>query len=200
MNIINDESFIRGATDQVFGFLSRYCTITEKDKEVFQSQLEFIEIDKNEIFSKQGDIENYMYCIFEGAVRKFAVSEEKEYTLGFHFPVSFFSSYTSFIMQVPSNLNMQTLTKVILCRISAKNMAILYATAPNAEKIGRKMIELAYIDREQKDIKLQVQGAKNNYLDLLVSSKDLIQKIPQKYIASYIGITPQSLSRIRKNI
>lgn len=200
MRKLDDEDYISSAVNNVFGFLSKFCDVTEKDKEVFRELLEFIELDKNTTFSYQGNTENYMYCLFEGLIRKFVATDDKEYTLGFHFPVSFFTSYTSFIMNSPSKFNMQTLTNVRLGRISKENMAVLYKEAPNAERIGRKMIELAYIDREQKDIKLNTEDAKTNYLDLLHSSNNLIQEIPQKYIASYLGITPQSLSRIRKDI
>lgn len=79
-------------------------------------------------------------------------------------------------------------------------MGILYKEAPNAEKFGRKMIELAYKDRELKDIELNTQDAVQNYKKLLETNKKLVQQIPLKYIASYLGIAPQSLSRIRKQI
>lgn len=200
MKEIIDVNYISAVSKNVHNFIAAHVPLTPIDWEIFFNQLEFFELEKNEIISNQGDVENYMYCIFEGVVRKFNHTKEKEYTLGFQFPVSFFTSYSSFIMRIPSMMSLQALSYVRLARISYQNMQTLYKDAPNAEQIGRKMIELNYVDREIKEVKLNTLDAKENYLDLLATNKLLVQQIPQKYIASYLGITPQSLSRIRKHI
>jgi sugar diacid utilization regulator len=78
-------------------------------------------------------------------------------------------------------------------------MQSLYDESKNAERVGRKMIELIYMQREMKELQLHSRTAEDYYCDLLRTNKELIQQIPQKYLASYLGITPESLSRIRKN-
>ena len=79
-------------------------------------------------------------------------------------------------------------------------MEELYRKAPGAERIGKSMIERLYIMREEKEISFATQSAEQNYLDLLKTQPELIMQIPQKYIASYLGITPESLSRIRSRL
>ncbi len=200
MNIIEDKIFKSHVLAKIRDHISQYVDTVEKDWEVLASLIELVELECNEILLKQGEEAKYMYCIFEGVVRKFSNYDEKEYTLSFHFPVAFFNSYASFVTNTPSKIGMQAISRVKLARISKENMGILYRDAPNAQQIGLKMIELVHIANQQKEIKLNTQSVEQNYLDLLEKNRDLIQNIPGKYIASYLGIAPESLSRIRKRI
>jgi len=186
--------------DQIRGFINKITPITDTDWRLFEKRLVYKEYQKNEILLHTGDIEAYIYFMVEGITRIFQYKNDIEYTLRFNFPISAFNSYVSFISQTPSLISVETLTEIKVFRMTYQNMQSLYDESKNAERVGRKMIEYIYIQREMKELQMHSRTAEDYYCDLLKTNKELIQQIPQKYLASYLGITPESLSRIRKNI
>ncbi len=184
---------------QIRGFINSIAPITDQDWHLFEKRLIYKEFSKNEILLNAGDIEQYIYFMTEGITRIFQHKNDTEYTLRFNFPISAFNSYVSFISQTPSLISVETLTNIKVFRMSYQNIQSLYDESKNAERVGRKMIELIYMQREMKELQLHSRTAEDYYCDLLRTNKELIQQIPQKYLASYLGITPESLSRIRKN-
>ncbi len=185
--------------NQIRGFINSIAPITDQDWHLFEKRLIYKEFSKNEILLYAGDVEQYIYFMTEGITRIFQHKNDTEYTLRFNFPISTFNSYVSFISQTPSLISVETLTNIKAFRMSYQNMQSLYDESKNAERVGRKMIELIYMQREMKELQMHSRTAEDYYCDLLKTSKELIQQIPQKYLASYLGITPESLSRIRKN-
>lgn len=185
--------------NQIRGFINSIAPITDQDWNLFEKRLIYKEFSKNEILLYAGDVEQYIYFMTEGITRIFQHKNDTEYTLRFNFPISTFNSYVSFISQTPSLISVETLTNIKAFRMSYQNMQSLYDESKNAERVGRKMIELIYMQREMKELQMHSRTAEDYYCDLLKTSKELIQQIPQKYLASYLGITPESLSRIRKN-
>jgi CRP-like cAMP-binding protein len=185
--------------NQIRGFINSIAPINDQDWHLFEKRLIYKEFSKNEILLHAGDVERYIYFMTEGITRIFQHKNDTEYTLRFNFPISVFNSYVSFISQTPSLISVETLTNIKAFRMSHQNMQSLYDESKNAERVGRKMIELIYMQREMKELQLHSRTAEDYYCDLLRTNKELIQQIPQKYLASYLGITPESLSRIRKN-
>lgn len=200
MRKVNEIAYIKKMMDCFRTFINSYVSIGEEDWEVFASVIEFREYENHEIILQQGQIEDCIYCICDGVARKYTVQSEKEYTFSFNFPVSFFSSYISFSNQKPSEMSIQAVTKVRLGAIHFDNMKKLYQQAPNASEIGIKMLELAHQVNVEKEISQNTHTAEDNYRQLLKTHPELVQQIPGIYIASYLGITPESLSRIRKRI
>ena len=147
--------------------------------------------------SETDEVENYMYFLVEGVTRICHFKNESDYTLRFNFPISIFNSYASFISRTPSLVCVEALTDLKLFRMSYHDMQTLYNESPIAERIGRRMVELLYVQREMKELLIHTRTAEDYYNELIKNSKELIKEIPQKYIASYLGITPESLSRIR---
>ncbi|MCD4773460.1 MAG: Crp/Fnr family transcriptional regulator [Bacteroidales bacterium] len=187
--------------NQIRGFINSVVPITDKEWERFDRRLIYKEYQKNEQILHAGKVENYIYFLVEGVTRIFHYNKNDiEYTLRFNFPISVFNSYVSFISRTPSMVNIDALSDVKSFRISYDNMQSLYKGSALAERVGRRMIELLYIQREIKEIQMHSKTAEDFYFELANNNKDLIQQIPQKYLASYLGIAPESLSRIRKNL
>lgn len=145
-------------------FILQHVKINDHDWQEFSKILEYKEFSKNSFLTKNGEVENYLYFLIEGAVRLFNKFENHEYTLRFNFPNSFFNAYASFISRSPSYLSIQTLTPVKVFRIRYENLENLYSISKNAEKVGRKMLEYFYLQREFKEIELHTKSAEENYL------------------------------------
>ena len=185
---------------QIREFLNRIVPFSDDDWALFNSRLAFKEFEKNELLLRAGEVENFMYFLVDGVTRIFQNKNDIEYTLRFNFPITPFNSYASFIKQTPSIINVEAITNVKVLRVSYNDMQSLYDESKMAERLGRRLIELLYVQKEMKELQMHSKTAEDYYSELLKANDSLVQHIPQKYLASYLGITPESLSRIRKKI
>ena len=120
--------------------------------------------------------------------------------MAFMFENDYVSAYYSFLSRRPSLMAIQALTPVIVYSMSEKDLDRLCNESKNAERIGRLNAERIYRRKEEREISLLTMSATERYTELLKRSPQLFQQIPLKYIASYLGIQPESLSRIRKQL
>jgi len=181
-------------------FIESVVPISQLDWDEFEKRLFYKSFSKNELISRAGEVENYIYFMYEGVSRIFQQKNGMEYTLRFNFPISVFNSYASFITRTSSLINVEAVSSIKTYRMSWNDMQTLYDSAPMADRIGRRMIELLYVQREMKELQMYSKTAEDYYKELITSNEKLTELIPQKYLASYLGITPESLSRIRKKI
>jgi len=182
---------------QLHAFINNLVNINKADWEIFNKHLHFKEYDKNEVLQRAGETENYMYFLVEGVTRIFHINDNIEYTLRFNFPISAFNSYASFISRTPSLVNVEAISNVKVFRISHYDLQNLYEISKTAERVGRRMIEYLYVLREIKEIQMHSKTAEDYYFELIRNNKQLTEQISQKHLASYLGITPESLSRIK---
>ncbi|MNE35439.1 Fumarate and nitrate reduction regulatory protein [compost metagenome] len=156
--------------------------------------------DKRDFLLKAGDIEKNMWWIASGAVRMFYENDGEEIDTQFSFENTFVTSCASLLSHNPSIYSIQALENTEVLAISKENLDQFYDHSKNAERLGRLSLERQFLAKEERDRSLRADSATDRYLQLLQSQRDLAQRVPQKYIASYLGITPESLSRIRKNL
>lgn len=168
-------------------FLSRYFT-----------EVHFA---KNELITRAGEVEHSLYYLSEGIVRFFYYNPttDKETTVDILFADQFFMSYVSFVKTEPSLFSIQALKEVTAYKIGREHLNILVQQQEYLQ-IKADILEHLLIDKMQREAQFLLQSPEEIYLNLLEKDPKLIQNIPLKYIASYIGITPQALSRIRKRI
>jgi len=185
---------------QIRGFLSSIVPFSDNDWNLFNKRLIYKEFKKNDLILRTGEVENFMYFLVDGVSRIFQYKNDIEYTLRFNFPITPFNSYASFITQTPSIINVEAITDVKVLRISYNDMQSLYDESKMAERLGRRLIELLYVQREIKELQMHSKTAEDYYSELVKSNEELTGQIPQKYIASYLGITPESLSRIKRKL
>ncbi len=176
------------------------CSINQTDWDFFSSKLHKENLKKKSKIIKIGAVENYLSFISEGIVRFYIPKEENDLTFGFVFENEFVTAYDSFITQNPSNYEIETLTNTTLWKISFQDLQEVYKKTESGNLIGRRMAENMFLIKSNREISLLNKTAEERYLDLFLERPKLLRNIPLKYIASYIGVTPQALSRIRKRI
>ena len=174
--------------------------MSDRDWEIFSSKLRKSEYPKKAIILKLGQIENHLSFIERGTVRLFIPGVENDLTFGFSFENQFVSAYDSFLLQKPCHYQIQTLSETILWKISYQDLQDVYAKTEIGSTIGRLAAENLFLIKSERELSLLKESAEERYLSLFKKRPELIREIPSKYIASYIGITPQALSRIRKRI
>ena len=149
-----------------------------------------------------GAIENHISFIQQGTVRLFIPKpdRDKEITFGFCFENQFVSAYDSFLLQKPSSHSLQALVKTTILSISYSDLQLVYEQTAIGNLIGRLTAENLFITKSKRLESLLDQTAEERYLSIFKERPQLLKEIPLKYISSYIGVTPQALSRIRKRI
>ena len=183
-------------------YIETIASISDEDWFTFSSRLTKREFSKKSSFLSKGEIENSISFIEKGEVRLFIPKEdeEKEITFGFSFQGEFVSAHDSFITQTPSLYQLETLTKTTLWSISYKDLQEVYKTTKVGNTIGRYVSERLFLIKSKREQSLLNETPEQRYLNLFKERPNVIKQIPLKYIASYIGVTPQALSRIRKRI
>jgi CRP-like cAMP-binding protein len=181
-------------------FIDKISPMNNSDWQFFSSKLQEVKLEKNTTLLKTGKVENYLSFISKGIIRLYIPKVESDLTFGFLFENEFVTGYDSFLSQMPSEYQIETLTKSILWRISKKDLEEVYERTNNGNIIGRKMAENMFLIKSKREISLLSRTAEERYLNLFIDRPKLLQQIPLKYIASYIGVTTQALSRIRKRI
>jgi len=186
--------------NEIRKFIDDISPMTDSDWELFSSKLQEVKLQKNTTVLKIGKIENYLSFISKGIIRLYIPGEESDLTFGFVFDNEFVTAYDSFLTQSASLYQIETLTDTILWRISNNDLQEVYEKTTTGNIIGRKMAENMFLIKSKRELSLLGKTAEERYLDLFTDRPKLLQQIPLKYIASYIGVTPQALSRIRKRI
>jgi CRP-like cAMP-binding protein len=155
-------------------------------------------IKKGEHFLSEGQICRSVAMIKSGLVRYYINDDGNEGTYYFGREGNFVCDYESFLPQVPSNKNIQALEDTSLYVISYNGLQQLYKTLKEGERLGRVAIEMVFVNTIQQLSSFYRDSPEIRYQRFLNTYFDISQRVPQYYIASYVGIKPQSLSRIRK--
>jgi len=181
-------------------YLELFSPLPAEDWEFFVSRLLQRSFSKKELILQAGKVENYVSFIESGIIRYFVREREKEITFEIAFENSFATAYDSFLTRTPVWYDAAALTDTVLWSISYEDLQEMYSRTAVGNRIGRLAAEELYIKKNKRQLSLLKDTAEQRYMNLLTDYPHLIQFIPLKYLASYIGITPQALSRIRRRI
>ncbi len=165
----------------------------------FASLCNVVRFRKNEIIKPSGQSERFGYFILEGSGGVFLWKENNYVCLDLMYEDVFFADYMALITQQPSPLETMALENSEMLRISRQNIDALKET-PMGQVIFLISAEWSFVEKQQQQIDLLLKTAGQRYLELLEKQPNLIRRTPQKHVASYLGITTQSLSRIRKKV
>ena len=159
-----------------------------------------VKFDKGVYITKEGQIEKWLYFTFKGGTRVFYLKNGEEHCVDFEFENEFTGDYISFLQQKPSRFYVQTLEPTIFYAISHKSLQKLYTKYKVAEKLGRLSAENLLIKFKKRQSDLMIDNATERFINLMNNNKEWIQRVPQKYLASFLNITPEYYSRLKKNI
>ena len=173
---------------------------TDDDWLRFIPIVESVTYDKNEFLIQAGQVERHIYYLVEGMVRLFINDNGKDISLDFIFSNDFASAYSSFLTGQPTAFTVQALTDVQALRFSRTNLLSLYDQSHKAERIGRLIAEQAFLRKTSREVQFLTSTAKQRYVQLLEQNPTLVQTISVRHLASYLGIEPESLSRIRREV
>lgn len=177
------------------------ASFTKDEIEMILSCFEYEKFDSKTYLLPIGKISNKIFFIINGLARTYYLKNGKEITTYLSCDNGFISSYSSFINQTVSYENIHCLEECEVLSINYEKMQYLYTVIPNWERVGRILAEQNYLCMADRILKLQMIPAKEKYQTFLATAPPkIVQRTPLIHVASFLGITPESLSRIRQNI
>ncbi|RIV47553.1 Crp/Fnr family transcriptional regulator [Flagellimonas pelagia] len=179
--------------------LSSYSFLENEVWEEFEHFFIEKSIAKNEMIWENGEVCKHLVFIVKGAVRSFSMAHGNELTNNFYFDSDLFYDDYSFISQKPCFNNYQTLEDTDLLLIPRSALYLMFNKYKSFERLGRIVVECRYIELYESMTRKSNQSAGENYRYLMEHAKKVIQRVPLKMVASYLNITPEHLSRIRKS-
>jgi CRP-like cAMP-binding protein len=180
-------------------FIESRVTLEAGAWEELRDALTYKEIPKGSHFLNQGETCKQIGFIIQGYVRLYFILDGEEITKDFNFENSFCGSFASFSLQQPSRFNIIAMEPLKLYCFGRDTLYRLFDKYPGLQKLGRLNMENMFIHKELRESSFLLDTAEQRYHNLLKQQPGIAQKVPLKYIASYLGITAETLSRIRKN-
>lgn len=184
----------------VFHFINQFVDFEQKELDAMLNVVEFAELTKNEIFIHEGEIAERIAFTNKGYLRVYYIHEGEEITRDITPLHSFVTALPSFVSEKPSFEIIRAITDCELIVIKKTDLENLYDTFPKWERFGRRIIEEMFVESQRRIYSFITETAETRYNLLLKYYPDMIHHVPLKYIADFLGIKLQSLSRLRKNI
>lgn len=186
--------------EKFYQYLLSAADFTEGEARIIVSHFEKTELGKGDFFIKQGQYCKKVAFVIEGALLYFENVKGEEKVCDFAFENDWISQYKSLINNVPSELNIQALEKTILFKVGREELEKLKQVVPKMNNFQASIVEYNFIKSANRASNLANLTAKERYVKEISANSKLTQRVPQYYLASYLGIKPQSLSRIRSEI
>lgn len=182
-------------------YINKISPVGEDTFDELQKCFKPIELQKNDFFAREGQYAQQIGFLKEGIVRAFFLNQEgKEYSKQFFVAPSIIGAYTSLLSKQPNRIAQQALTDCQILVADYTKIEALYDKYHDLERLGRKIAEFYFLEKEQKELEMALLDADKRYLLMRERFPTIESIIPQYYIASYLGISPTQLSRIRRKL
>jgi CRP/FNR family transcriptional regulator, anaerobic regulatory protein len=186
--------------EQVRAFINEFIQIDNKEWTLFQTIMKEDTCKKGSVLLKIGDECKFMYFIISGSIRMFCYKKENEETYDFGFENDFAVDYRSFLTAQPATLGIEALEDLIFVSIKKEALLKLNKTSVKMREFSKIMTEIVYIYLDERLQSILYDEPIERYKKLLEKQPELLQRVPLQYIASYLGVRPETLSRFRKKI
>lgn len=186
--------------NKLLKYFSRIMPLSEEEADAIAATMTILHYKKGTVLLKEGQVSTEAYFVLEGCVRQYYLVDGEERTNNFFTEEQWVLSINSFIQRTPATHFLACCIDSALVVGNREKEEDLYRRFPRLETVSRKVMEKVFAEQQEIMASYTTDTPEQLYLKLLQSRPDLFQKIPQYQIASYIGVKPESLSRIRKRI
>jgi CRP-like cAMP-binding protein len=187
--------------DNFFNKLSKAITLTEADKIIFSQHVIVKKLRKRQYLLQEGEICKTIAFVSKGMLRSYVVDKKNQERIMQFAPEGWFiSDLYSFVTNDISNLNIEAIEDSELVLVNQKAHAQLEILVPEFFKFNCLQYRGAYIALQKRLTNMLILSAEEKYTKLLIVYPDIMQRVPQHMIASYLGLTPETLSRVRKKL
>ncbi|SDJ37411.1 Crp/Fnr family transcriptional regulator [Chryseobacterium jejuense] len=187
--------------DKLLQYIRSVYNFSPIEIEMIKQYFEPVVFSKNTVIEDSGKVPHYLYYIVSGYLRLFYVDQNgNEVTTHINCPPGFFTSYSHFINRTISDHNVECITACELLRITKEDLDHLVNISQAMKDFSISVFQQSITYNENRSRELSALNAEERYLKLLKDYPEIIQHVPIQYIASFLGMKPESLSRIRRKI
>lgn len=181
----------------ILKFIQQYIKIPEKDFNQFLPYFEVRPFAKREEVLRYGQTDDYLNLVVKGLLRKYVLVGKNEKTLQLATEGKVIQSEVSFHTRIPSNVIIEALEPSILVSMRYDNVQYVLENIPAAEQIGRQMMTYLFIKKDAKYFAQVNNTTRQRFLHYLKNHPQMLQRVPQKILASYLEIKPETFSRLK---
>ncbi len=186
---------------EIDSYIAKFTTLTTEETEFYHALLEYKKVPKKTFLLREGEICDFEAFIISGCMRSYYIDEKGDEVI-ILFPSEnwWASDIASFYAQSPSDIFIETIEPCEILSINYNNKQRLYKELPKFERVFRILVQRSHTVLQKRFFNTVARPAKERYLEFLQKYPSLPNRVPQHYIASYIGISPEFLSKIRKEL
>lgn len=186
--------------EQFLVLIGHYAKLNKKEIEIVQSTIPIRSYRKNELIFREGDVARTIYFVLQGCVRLFYSTEGNEKTAFFYAEGKFICAGESYTFNTPARENYQAIEDTVLMCFDKQSIETLISLSPTFELIARIATEDELITCQRMIASFVTKSPEERYCELLETNAALFQRVPQQYIASFLGVSPETLSRIKRRV
>lgn len=181
-------------------YCARLVPLSPDELDLIDSVFESVMVNKKGYLFQENQVCDFVAFIQKGSIRHYHIKDGVEKTCDISFEAAWVTDFQSFTRETPGKMNLQAMEDSTLLLVRKPNLLKLYAMCSKYETFGRLMAE--QVAQRATDIAMSLSSDKpeERFQKLFINQPDLFQRVPQKYIANFLGISPESLSRIRKRV
>ncbi len=183
--------------ENLINYCSSFIPLSSIDQEALVLNFKHTTIKRNDFLLKEGKVCDFIAFVNSGVIRHYHLKDGKEITCDVTLKNSFITDFKSFKQGIPSEYNFQILKNAELLIIKKRELFELYDNYKNIESLGRIMAEQVALRTIDIAMSLSSEKPQERVEKLILQRPDLFQEVPQRYLANLLGISPESLSRIR---
>jgi len=184
--------------DLIFSNIEKHISLTLREKELFIDLLISVDVAKKEFIQRQDELCPYIAFVSSGILRAFHINEKgKEITVMFATPDWWITDMNGFLNSEKSAVNIIALEDSAILKLSLEQLENLFLEIPKFERFFRILMQKAYVREQQRTLQNLSLPAEERYFNFIKKYPQIAEKISQKQMASYLGITPEFLSQIR---
>jgi len=186
--------------EQLIQNIQDYISLNKKEIELLSNAVEKRMFSKNDIIFTEGNVAEDIYFVTKGCVRLFYTVDGTDKTAFFYTEGQFICAGESYTYNIPAVENYQAVEDTELLIFSKPKIDILLKEVPSIEVIARIAAENELITCQKVIASFVTKSAEERYIDLLDNQEEFFQRVPQQYIASFLGVSPETLSRIKARV
>jgi CRP-like cAMP-binding protein len=181
-------------------FILGYVALTEEEFAVLADKLVLRRFDRRQLLVRVGEVEEYLSFVVTGLARMYFLKGKTEMITNIAKEGELISSSSSFLSGKPSYYNVETLESCTLLSISRTQLEQAYRESPKIEKLGRLVTTYFVLQKEEWELECIRLDTRERFLRFIGNNPELLMRVPQKYLASYLNMKPETFSRLKHHI
>ena len=178
-------------------YLGRFMPITREELIDLLQYCEIRKFDKRVVIVKVGEVDNYLNLVVKGLIRKYVPVKKSDVTLQLATEGHVVQSEISFLTQTPSMVILETLEPTIMVSLTNDKMEEALDKFPKGERLGRMILQGMFIKKDENRYNRLLKTTRERFFEYMEHHPHMLQRVPQKYLASYLQIKPETFSRLK---